>query len=176
MRQLLGVRWRDFARFIAFAILFCADLAIVGVLSSSVASAQSAAVAVSKMLCLSSGCGSSSVQTITPGAAAFYKITLDNPGTSPLIVDLNDALPSGFVLAGVTCGPNQSNAIPVTFSGNAVANISLPPGGHVECYFTGAFNGPPVSSASNTASVSDHTSHATHGTSNPVNTAVNFTP
>src|SRR4051812_19609702 len=127
MRQLLGARRPAFAQFIGLAILFCAFLPIAGYLSSDVASAQSASVAVGKVLCLSSGCGSSTVQTITPGAAVFYKITLDNPGTSSLTVDLNDALPPGFVLAGVTCGLNQSSAVPVAFASNAVANISLPP-------------------------------------------------
>lgn len=161
-----------FAWFAAFATL------ILFLLTPQPAHAQVGAVTIQKQLCDASGCNLANQATgVSPGAAVFYKISLNNPTGNPITLDVRDSLPTGFQTVGYACGAtvNAGTAITASTAQNLVIpGITVGPGATVECKIAGTFASA-VASASNTAAITAPGSSIPVKTSNILNNGVQLT-
>src|ERR1043165_3287464 len=150
---------RQFARFFPLFLLLAGLAAL---LAPGAAQAQ---INISKTLCQGSNCTQNNV---SPGVALSYQITISNVG-APRAVNVVDALPTGFVVTGTTCGSTASTATS-TATSVQISILSLPTGQTV-CVLSGFFNAA-VTGANNQVEVRDRSTGAvlaTGGWSNNIN-------
>lgn len=136
------------------------------------APANATAFGVNKDLCQGTTCG---LQSVAPGAAVYYKISLNAPPTSAATpVDILDTLPVGFqpVAYGCAASAGAQTATTPSTAQSLVISTSVPVTGVWECVISGFFVPGPPQNVSNTAQVVDPANHASVWGSDSVNTYV----
>ncbi|HEX8380196.1 MAG TPA: DUF5979 domain-containing protein [Allosphingosinicella sp.] len=108
------------------------------------AAAGAQALAVSKQLCSSSGCTPTASNSVAPGEAVWYEITITNldPSNSKS-VNLVDTPPAGLVLVNSDCGQTAASATARAWSGGPgiLGNLPVAAGGQYVCLLHGYFDG-----------------------------------